>query len=131
MPQRIQRKRTKGWRMPEGVIYVGRPTIWGNPFDDADSFRYVLDCILRKERVSAFVECNERCYRDMQAIANNLGFLRGRDVACWCSLSDKCHADVLVEFANREVNGASRDSACEMDDSPRSSDRFTNRSRVV
>lgn len=32
MPQRIQRKRTAGWRMPEGAVYVGRPTKWGNPF---------------------------------------------------------------------------------------------------
>ena len=32
MTQRIQRRRTKGWRMPEGAIYVGRPTIWGNPY---------------------------------------------------------------------------------------------------
>lgn len=31
-PQRIQRKRTKGWRMPEGAVYVGRPTMFGNPF---------------------------------------------------------------------------------------------------
>ena len=32
MPERIQRRRTPGWRMPEGAIYVGRPTKWGNPF---------------------------------------------------------------------------------------------------
>ena len=32
MPKRIQRQRTRGWRMPEGAIYVGRPTRWGNPF---------------------------------------------------------------------------------------------------
>lgn len=31
-PQRIQRKRTKGWRMTEGAVYVGRPTRFGNPF---------------------------------------------------------------------------------------------------
>lgn len=31
-PKRIQRKRTKGWRMPEGAIYVGRGSKWGNPF---------------------------------------------------------------------------------------------------
>ncbi len=31
-PVRIQRRRTKGWRMPEGAVYVGRPTIFGNPF---------------------------------------------------------------------------------------------------
>jgi hypothetical protein len=32
MPERIQRKRVKGWRMPPGAVYVGRPTRWGNPF---------------------------------------------------------------------------------------------------
>lgn len=29
---RIQRQRAKGWRMPEGAVYVGRPTPWGNPY---------------------------------------------------------------------------------------------------
>jgi len=32
MPERIQRRRVKGWRMPEGAVYVGRGTKWGNPF---------------------------------------------------------------------------------------------------
>jgi hypothetical protein len=32
MPERIQRQRTKGWRMPSDAVYVGRPTKWGNPF---------------------------------------------------------------------------------------------------
>ncbi|MCR1785331.1 DUF4326 domain-containing protein [Nocardioides carbamazepini] len=31
-PKRIQRQRTKGWRMPEGAVYVGRGSKWGNPF---------------------------------------------------------------------------------------------------
>lgn len=30
--KRIQRQRTKGWRMPEGAVYVGRPSQWGNPW---------------------------------------------------------------------------------------------------
>jgi len=29
---RIQRRRTPGWRMPEGAVHVGRPSPWGNPF---------------------------------------------------------------------------------------------------
>ncbi|MEM7046059.1 MAG: DUF4326 domain-containing protein [Pseudomonadota bacterium] len=33
MPKRIQRKRTKGWRMPPNTIYVGRSTKWGNPIE--------------------------------------------------------------------------------------------------
>ena len=31
--RRIQRSRRKGFRMPENAIYVGRPTMWGNPFE--------------------------------------------------------------------------------------------------
>jgi hypothetical protein len=31
-PIRIQRKRTKGWKMPENTVYVGRGSKWGNPF---------------------------------------------------------------------------------------------------
>jgi len=31
-PKRIQRKRTRGWKMPKNTVYVGRPTKWGNPF---------------------------------------------------------------------------------------------------
>lgn len=44
-PQRVQRKRTKGWRMPEGVVYVGRGTAWGNPFRPArnDGFQWIED----------------------------------------------------------------------------------------
>jgi hypothetical protein len=29
-PKRVQRQR-KGWRMPEGAVYVGRPGVFGNP----------------------------------------------------------------------------------------------------
>jgi len=31
-PQRIQRTRTKGWRMPPNTVYIGRPSKWGSPF---------------------------------------------------------------------------------------------------
>lgn len=32
MPKRIQRRRTKGWRLPEGAVIVDRTSRWGNPF---------------------------------------------------------------------------------------------------
>lgn len=31
-PARIRRRREKGWTMPEGAVYVGRGSKWGNPF---------------------------------------------------------------------------------------------------
>lgn len=32
-PIRVQRQRSRGWRMPANTVYVGRPTRWGNPFE--------------------------------------------------------------------------------------------------
>lgn len=32
MPKRIQRQRTKGWTMPVDAVYVGRPSVYGNPW---------------------------------------------------------------------------------------------------
>lgn len=31
-PVRIHRQRVKGWRMPDNTAYVGRGSLWGNPF---------------------------------------------------------------------------------------------------
>lgn len=31
-PKRLQRSRSKGYKMPKRAIYVGRPSKWGNPF---------------------------------------------------------------------------------------------------
>lgn len=32
MPDRIQLRRSKGWRKPAGAVIVARPSIWGNPW---------------------------------------------------------------------------------------------------
>jgi hypothetical protein len=32
-PNRVQLRRTKGWRKPEGAISVARPHKWGNPLE--------------------------------------------------------------------------------------------------
>ena len=38
--KRIQRKRSKGWKMPENCKYVGRPGPWGNIFQVVEMERY-------------------------------------------------------------------------------------------
>lgn len=89
MPARIQRKRTKGWRMPEGAVYVGRPTKWGN---SADWKRFG-----RKAAVELYRESLNKWIVPFDLA---LGELRGKDLACWCPLDQPCHADVLLELAN-------------------------------
>lgn len=100
MPKRIQRKRTKGWRLPHGATCVTRPGKWGNPFETAEEFREVLTHITELRPVES-VPCLYEEMIHMAKIADDIKELRGFDLACWCSLDKPCHADVLLEFANR------------------------------
>jgi hypothetical protein len=37
-----------------------------------------------------------------QVILNRLPELRGKNLACWCKPGSPCHADVLLDLANKE-----------------------------
>jgi hypothetical protein len=90
-PQRIQLKRTKGWRMPANTVKVDRTTKWGNPFkggkDAAENVR--LFRVMLLGRMSS-------------GVGYPLRELRGKNLACWCALGQQCHADVLLELANKD-----------------------------
>lgn len=98
-PKRIQRKRTKGWRMPEGAVYVGRPTKWGNPFshDDLSSARVVLP---DNEDPVEMYRLHIGPFGLIEKDPEDWLEIRGRDLVCWCPLDAPCHADVLLEIAN-------------------------------
>lgn len=106
-PKRIQRKRIKGWRMPERTVYVGRPTEWGNPWKVGDHMRltWPYQAGTTEQKIREVVITPELAvvlYRmaftpdQPQAVAE----LGGQDLACWCPLDQPCHADVLLELAN-------------------------------
>ena len=118
-PVRIQRKRSKGWRMPEGVIYVGRPSNWGNPFkitrsgsgkwyvvdDFSTDGPYTCKADAAKDAVRFFEK-----YADIRMFANPLWLepLRGKNLADWCGLDEVCHADVLLRLANPQPESIKR-----------------------
>jgi hypothetical protein len=93
--KRIQRKRTKGWRMPENAVYVGRPTIWGNPFTIYD-FKGELSEEYRRQLA---VEAYEAWLRgELKDRPHMLEPLKGKDLACWCPLDKLCHADIILKI---------------------------------
>lgn len=122
-PKRIQLRRTKGWRKPAGAIVVARPSKWGNPYkvvpmprSDAGLTRLATedDYIVCERSVAvdnfatdladALVDPCGICHHpSILFMAEHLDELRGHDLACWCPLDQPCHADVLLELANREV----------------------------
>lgn len=112
-PKRIQRKRTKGWRMPDNAVSVCRPSIWGNPFrvDECREAGYRgTDAEIAARCVGAFAgwlgplwHINWQGPESEAArhkILTRLPELRGKDLACFCPLDQPCHADVLLELAN-------------------------------
>jgi hypothetical protein len=94
-PHRVVPRRTKNWKMPDNTVYVGRPTVWGNPF-------VVGSELIGGEKLSA--EKSIALYRQYAREAFNLrdlrACLRGKNLACWCRLGQSCHAEVLLEMAN-------------------------------
>lgn len=94
-PKRIQRKRTKGWKMPENTVSVTRPGKWGNPFTGEDAAQKFRDALydLRK--------CPPVAYERMKLIRDTHRDLTGKNLACWCKEGQPCHADALLELANR------------------------------
>jgi len=113
MPQRIQRKRERGWRMPANTVYVGRPTRWGNLWtvglancgcrSAGECWHNDFRCETPAEAVEMYRkwitgELFETKPSKLYQAAKQL--LRGKNLVCWCPLDQPCHADVLLQVAN-------------------------------
>lgn len=95
MPRRMQRSRQRGWRMPANAVYVGRPTKWGNPHRPSD---YTIQSSAQAYAVADF---RSTARERLAAEPDWLRPLRWKHLVCWCRLDQPCHADVLLELANR------------------------------
>jgi len=107
---RVQRKRTKGFKLTENTKCVNRGTKWGNPFKVLfeDGYWRVKDKdgnywgILYTEKEGASEKAVERYsgWVDGQIGLKKLDLneLKGKNLACFCSLSAPCHADYLLEL---------------------------------
>jgi hypothetical protein len=87
---RIQRKRTKGWKMPENTFYVGRPTKWGNMYK------------IGRDGTAVEVVEKYEWWLTFTGRIDEIAELRGKNLACFCPLDQPCHADVLLRLAKLE-----------------------------
>jgi hypothetical protein len=134
MPKRIQRQRTKGWKKPDGAVYVGRGSVFGNPVVCTPHGCETKPCgccpeyrccvKVFREYVTSGIEgrgsitgsfnigLDALCgYPRRAELVRRLPELRGKDLMCWCALDKPCHADVLLELANAEPAEARRPNA--------------------
>jgi hypothetical protein len=93
--------------MPENTVSVARPGPLGNPFIVGEHgtreecvrlYRLMLGGYLC---LSNGPEVKEQ-QAAVDAVVKQLPALRGKSLACWCRDDGKpCHADVLLELANK------------------------------
>lgn len=111
--------------MPAGAVYVGRPTEWGNSAvagdcrpcrwgehpgdhvamsaaDAVAEYRDVWEVLLTVEEGVGRMTPEELRLAGVSGVQfDYFEDIRGRDLVCWCPLGQPCHADVLLELANR------------------------------
>jgi len=83
----------KVWNMkspnkPRDVVYIGRPSKWGNPFvigKDGDRASVILKY--------------ENYLLNSPELLKQLGELRGKDLVCFCA-PNACHGDVIIKIIN-------------------------------
>lgn len=115
IPQRIRLSRAKGFDLQAvslalnglPAVNVARPSACGNPFitgkdgtaaDCVDLFLKMLGGYLALSKSPSILEQQKACRRIRETLAS----LRGNNLACWCKAGQPCHADVLLEIANRQ-----------------------------
>lgn len=100
IPLRLQRSRKHKQVSPNGlpIVYVGRPTKWGNPFKVGEEHKF-FGMI---ETVEKAVELYAK-YINHQIKSGiiDINELRGKNLSCWCGETCLCHADILLELATK------------------------------
>lgn len=105
-PIRVQRRRTAGWKLPPNTVCVTRPGKFGNPFNWKDCPKNIASEAWAKATAVAFFREWLNGKRegpngeDPDGVLNSVHTLRGKNLACWCSENDPCHADILLDLAN-------------------------------
>lgn len=114
MPKRIQLSRRRDWRLPPGAVKVDRTTRFGNPYrihervnlKQMKRWGWNFSPSGRKCVCHSSAEAVARFHHALLWDEAIHDFLRkelgGRDLACWCSPDQPCHADVLMEIANSD-----------------------------
>lgn len=120
-PQRIQLSRAHGFNLQAAslalnglpAIVVARPSPWGNPHrvwrDGGQWFVSSRGCEHhpvgdQAEGIALAVAKHAAdCLKSapFYGSATALLELRGKNLACWCKLGTPCHADTLLQLANR------------------------------
>lgn len=83
--------------MPDNTVYIGRPSMWGNPYKQEPYMGKDWRAVVTAKYRSYLLDPD-----NAQLLKRAQQELKGKDLACWCPEGAPCHGDVLIELANKE-----------------------------
>jgi hypothetical protein len=88
-------------------VYIGRPSVWGNPYSHLDG---TLAQYRVKDRGEAIERFREWFLGQPELVARARKELRGKVLGCWCKPAG-CHGDVIAEIIDAEDQRGNGESA--------------------
>lgn len=76
-------------------VYIGRPSIWGNPYSHKEDTLAEFKVRDRKESIEKF----EKYLTSNKELMEKVKELKGKTLGCWCHPLS-CHGDILKKYAD-------------------------------
>lgn len=123
-PVRYQLSRRRGYSLMGIALSVARPSRWGNPYSVEEFGRNLAITLFERsvtgwwtpdgipeDTIDAAYKIHTAYRQRMIERGMDVSELEGFNLACWCPLDRRCHADILLELANpqRDAHGKSVD----------------------
>ena len=97
-PVRLRLSRARGFNLQKisretnglAAVVVSQPSVWGNPYRATTLAERKMAVAKFRASIARKTTLRERARTE----------LKGKNLACWCSLDGPCHADVWLEIAN-------------------------------
>lgn len=77
--------------LPEGAVFIGRPSYWGNSF-------HISRTVTREEAIALYRDDLWKRIRNGEIDIEELAALHGKDLVCYC-VPKACHGFVLEKAA--------------------------------
>lgn len=86
--------------IPKGAVYIGRGSMWGNPFTSIQGRNTKATTVVatREESIEQYRQWLKNQIRSGCISREELAELYGKDLVCFCA-PKPCHGDILIKAA--------------------------------
>lgn len=95
-------------KLDEYDVYIGRGSIWGNPFSHREGTKAEFVVNSRDEAIAKYKEW----IMEQEDLLAQIVFLKGKRLGCYCKVPQDpdrpCHGDILADLADNPPEEVSK-----------------------